>query len=398
MRVLHVVPSLNSESGGPARSVPGLCRALARAGADVTLYAAHSNSGALTIEPAGEPFRWRLFGSLAGRLGAAARIRDAIHRRAYEFDIIHIHSLWNPVATLAAMAAREKSIPYVLSPRGMLSRHSLRISSIKKRVYGALFERSTVEAAAAIHFLNERERAESGSRGFRLPESFVAPNGVPAGLEAMDGERFLARFPELRGRRRLLFLGRLHRIKGLELQIEALSKLARPHPDLVWIAIGPDGGDLKRLQRLAVSKRVDANVKWLGAIDGDLRYAAIAAGDVVLQTSEYECHSMAVNEALAVGAPLVVARAAGADCVEQSGAGFAVPPDADAIARAVEEILNSPGLAAGMRLNGRRFAREELSWDAIGQSVLSRYEELIHVAVPALPEHRAPGASVARVF
>src|SRR2546421_12637845 len=112
MRVLHIVPSLLPDSGGPSRTVPELCRALAASGTDVTLFSTHVQGNGLTIDPSREPYEVVLFPAADGSLGSAHKLYKAIGQRAADFDLVHIHSLWNFAVTFAAAAARRVGLPY----------------------------------------------------------------------------------------------------------------------------------------------------------------------------------------------------------------------------------------------------------------------------------------------
>jgi len=251
MKILHIVPSLLTESGGPSRAVPGLCRALTGVGTEVTLFSTHSPGNGLTVKPSQEPYEVVLFPAKNGSLAGARQISKAIKARGHAFDLIHIHSLWNFTVTWAAAAAREAKIPYVIAPRGMLSETCLRQHHYGlKRAYAGTFERRTVEGACRLHFLNEDELRASQNGWFRNPEHFLARNGVDFNIESVRPGSFRARFPELEGRRIMLFLGRLHAIKGLDLQLQALQKLTPKFPDLIWLLIGPDDGEWQQLDSL----------------------------------------------------------------------------------------------------------------------------------------------------
>jgi len=120
-----------------------------------------------------------------------------------------------------------------------------------------------------------------------------------------------------------------------------------------------------------------AHVKWIGPIMGDDRFSAMIDADVLVQTSFYECQSMTVNEALAVGVPLVVTDSINYGEVQSAGAGYVVRRDADALAQAIDRILGSPDLGVSMRNAGRRFAAQKLSWSGIAEIVNRAYGDLI---------------------
>ena len=173
----------------------------------------------------------------------------------------------------------------------------------------------------------------------------------------------------------MLFLGRLHAIKGLDLQLRALQELTPKFPDLIWLLVGPDDGEWHRLDSLIKNMGLESHVKWLGPVMGDERFSALADVDVLVQTSFYECQSMTINEALAVGVPLVVTDSINYGEVQSAGAGYVVKSDPTELAQAIELILASPDDGAAMRKAGRRFAAAELEWSRIATKVNSAYGE-----------------------
>lgn len=389
MKVLHVIPSLNPESGGPGTSIPALCNALAEVGLNVTLYAGHASGDSLTIDPARQRYKVKLFSTDAGRLYAGCSMYRDIRARRGEFDLINVHSLWNPIATMVAAAARASGIPYILAPHGMLSKVSLKRRGRLKRLCAALYERRTVEGAANLRFLTRAESRDSLNGWFRCPGHFHASNGVNLKVGEVEPGAFRRRFPELAGRRIMLFLGRLHPIKGLDLQLSALKMLVKRHADLTWVLIGPDDGEWGRLSGLIRESGLESHVRWLGQIAGPERFAALADADVVVMSSFYEGHSMTVNEALAVGAPLVLTDTVNFDEIAGAGAGYVVPRDPSELAAAVGSVLESPEKAEQMRHAGRRYAASELDWTRIAGKMRGEFEKILSGRSGGRPERGA---------
>lgn len=378
MRVLHVVPDLNPERGGPSRSIPELCRALSASGTHVTLYSTYESGKSMTIDPERVPYEVVLFSSKAGLAGAAWKLSKQIASDSEQFDLVHIHSLWNSVATLSAAGARRAGLPYVISPRGMLDQVCLSRRRNLKRIYCALFERRTLEGAAQLNFLSSAEAESSRVRWFRHPDHFVAPNGISIDTSTIERGTFRRLYPELKERQLMLFLGRLHPIKGLDLQLQALSRLVKNNPRLMWVLIGPDHGEWERLRQAIQAMGLGNHVRWLGAMMGQERLAALADADVIVQTSLYECYSMTVSEALAVGAPLVITDTVHRPEVERIGAGLIVGRDPSELACAIEEILRSPERAEAMRVAGRRFANQHMTWERIALKLNAAYNEIVY--------------------
>jgi glycosyltransferase involved in cell wall biosynthesis len=181
----------------------------------------------------------------------------------------------------------------------------------------------------------------------------------------------------------MTFMGRLHQIKNLGLQLEVLRILVPEFPTLRWALIGPDDGELDALLTAARKYAIQDHVVWLGPIFSDQRFLALAASDLLLQTSFHEAHSMSVNEALALGVPVVVTESVNSPEVGQVGAGFVVPSDAATVADHVAKILADQELGREMGHRGREYARAKLSWDRIASDLEDRLVE----ALPGL--HRS---------
>lgn len=379
LQVLHVVPCLHSTVGGPARSVPALCRALSRGGINVRLYTFQGGqveSGASSSEESIPIERFRPFpGSRQfPTLTFYRRIRQDLER----CDLVHLHSLWNPVVSLAAFTCRQAGVPYVVSCRGMLQQGAVDRKEWRKRIYYSLWEERTLAGAAAIHFFTAAELRDS--RHFLKDPNrfFVVPNGIdPSLAKNVVKGRFREAFPDLKGKQIMLFLGRLHPVKGLELQAEVLALLVQQFPSLVWVLVGPDDGDWPRLSRCISSLGLERHVLWTGPLHGSRCLEALADADVFLLTSRHEAHSQAMNEALASGVPLVITDTVQYDEIEEWGAGYVTSRKAPQVAAALANILAHPQKAREMADAGRRLAAERLEWSRVADAMVQVYEKVL---------------------
>jgi len=378
VRVLHVIPSLDPESGGPARSIPFGCAALARAGAETTLYAFLRPGALTTLDGRDWPFTTRLFSPLpftnqVPTLDFITEFRRAIHRA----DLVHLYSVWNPLVSLCAFLCRQKKVPYVLSPRGMLQSGALARRRLLKRVIFNAWDHRTIRGASACHFLTEGEAADSRTLCGSTP-SIVVPSGVEEDEVARaDANRFFDRHPDLKSRPIMLFMGRLHEVKRLDLQLAALISLKDRFPDLAWVLAGSDDGAWDGISRAAEAAGMAGRVKWIGFEGGPGRFDALAAARVFVLTSRHEAHSMAMNEALACGVPVVLADTVRFDAVQKHGAGLSVPAEPGAIATAIAGILNDARKAQQMGEAGRALARSELTWTRFAERMMLAYEAIL---------------------
>jgi glycosyltransferase involved in cell wall biosynthesis len=167
MRIAHVLSRLDPSDGGPPAVVSRLAAAQIRAGHDVTISAA---------EPHDEPGAFeRAYSRIEGysdiRLDfwPASSVADRVlgaeaHRRLSttlaDADIVHVHGMWLPPLLHAASIARERRVPYCVTPHGMLSRWTMRQKSFKKRLALALGWRGALNHASFVQYLNPGEREQ----------------------------------------------------------------------------------------------------------------------------------------------------------------------------------------------------------------------------------------------
>lgn len=374
MRVLHVIASLHPETGGPARSVPALCAALHEEGADVTLVTHHVPGASMTVDQ--PPYR---LVTLPPREGTRQEPTDEWRRKLQalvgEHDVVHINALWNRAVTLGAHVAADKGTPYVISPRGVLQRRAMRNRWPLKLAYWALWERRSLSHAHAIQFFNEGEAGDSVlvPSGARVT---LIPNGISPGLRAPSPPGAFRAKHGLADRPVALFAGRLHWTKGLLLQARAIALAASRLPDLAWVVAGPDAGYGPTLQREIRRLGIGSRTFLVGDLARGDVLDAMADADAFLLTSHHEAHSVAMNEALALGVPTILTDSVRFGAVEEYGAGSVVPARPDALADALVRVVRSPSEAAKMREGAKRLVDERLKWPRVARATLDLYRSL----------------------
>jgi glycosyltransferase involved in cell wall biosynthesis len=285
--------------------------------------------------------------------------------------------------SLAAFVCRQAGVPYVLSPRGMLQAMATRRKQALKWIYFWLCEQRTIAGARALHFFSDAELQDSQRFVNGTTRTVVVPSGVDPSLACnVERGQFRKAWPALRGKRIALFLGRLHWSKGLELQTQALALLAKEFRDLVWVLIGPDEGAYDGLSRQIREMGLGGQVVWTGLLPWQTSLEALVDADVLLLTSRHEAHSMAMNEALAIGVPVIVTDTVQFDEVQQWGAGYVVPSDPQHLAAAVADILCHPEKADRMREAGRQMVAKRLAWPKVAEAMVRVYEEILVDHVP----------------
>ncbi len=344
--ILHLIDSLEPAAGGPGTLVRAVSREHAQMGHRAAVIL-------LTCPPAKAPEDLEIvdagtsaqFGRYGYRPGLVGRIREEARRH----DAVFVHGVWQYHSVAAWMALSGGLTPFYLFPHGMLDRWSAadHLRHWKKQAYWSLFERHVARGARAVLFTSEAEETRA-RRTFGAPwrRQELVPLGIPAppGDAEAQREAFLQRCPELRGRRIMLFLGRLDRKKGCELLTQAFAACA-PR-DMALVLAGPCGDAAYQAELESAGP-----VHFPGLLQGDAKWGAFRCAEVFALPSHQENFGIAVAEALACGVPVLISRAVDIHPqVAASGAGLVEPDDLPGTRRLIERWAGlEPGEQAGMR-------------------------------------------------
>lgn len=392
MNILHMVSGLDPKSGGPTRSISGLCRALAASGVETTLFA-HSPAHDL-INPCGVRFvKGRGMGVRTAWADAQAIIREV------EPDVIHLHGLWIPTNHIASCLARRHQIPVIISPRGMLEPWSLNAKKWKKRLALALYQRRDLRSAVALHATAESEADQFRSLGFKqpivtLPNGVDLPDVMPPRTHRDDGKRTA------------LFLSRIHPKKGLMELVEAWANVrsrqsatsnkqlpkncswnqalthSRTHALLNWHFeyAGPDyDGHLAAVQKRMKELDVEADFTYLGNLNDTEKWTAYRRADLFVLPTYSENFGIVVPEALAAGVPVLTTTGTPWRALVDHQCGWWIDPGMKALTDALPEVLQaSDESLAAMGERGRRYAVETFAWNSIAAEMKQAYEWVLH--------------------
>lgn len=381
MRILHVIESLDPKHGGPPEVAACLAAAQAMAGHDVAIAAVPSPAeGKLTNDIPGFGRVKRI--DVTAPKGPARGLFDRspikpIVAAMAGFEIAHFHNVWDSVLPLAAAAARKAKLPYLLTPHGMLDTWSLAQHAARKKIAMATTHRALLRKAAAFHCLNDYEAKTIES--LRLgPATRVVPNGV--WLERIDGaarQSFRSSHPEVGDAPFILFLSRLHHKKGLDYLMDAFDIVATKHATVALAIAGPDGGELAPLRGRIAGSPAAARVHVLGPLYGADKFAALAECACFCLPSRQEGFPMAVLEALASRAPVVISDQCHVDDTATSGAGFVVPLDAARMATAINRILDAHDARGFFGNAGRRLVEQKYTWPRVAEAAEIMYRSVL---------------------
>lgn len=392
MHILHVIASLDPADGGPSAVVPRLAAAQAALGDRVTLvsYAPPPDAAAATAQAlAGIPGLDRCDLRQVPPPGVAERFSGSVLAAAVGLavgdgaaTVCHLHGVWEGCLRASAAVLRRRGVPYCVVPHGMLDPWSLSQRRWKKELALAAGYRRMLTGAAFLHTLNRDEAALLRPLGLGRPAE-VIPNGVCLEeLTPLPPPRdFRRRHPALAERDIVLFLGRLHYKKGLDLLAESFVRLARRRRDPVLVVAGPDAGAQTDLVQRVTAAGLKDRVLLTGPLYGRDKLEALAAAACFCLPSRQEGFSIAITEALACGLPTVVSEPCHFPEVAEAGAGHVVPLTVPALADALGQVIDAPPAArARMAEAGRRLVAERFTWTRVAEHLRGVYRRTLTAA------------------
>jgi glycosyltransferase involved in cell wall biosynthesis len=365
MRVIHVVPEITEEASGPSYSVPRLCESLLATGMDVQL-------GTVGEVPAPRklPFVHAFpRGRGPRRLGFSPRLRSWLREQASlgGADVIHNHGLWMMPNAYAGWAVRRQRCRLVVSPRGTLSAWSLGRNALQKGLFWHSIQRPAISDASCFHATAESEYDDIRRLGFRQPVC-VLPNGI-------DVPPLFATAPT--GRRELLFLGRLHPKKGIDILLLAWKVVEDKFPEWDLHIVGP-GSDRYRATLAQMAAALGTKRVLFGApLYGEQRLEKYRRASLFVLPTHSENFGISVAEALAAGTPAIVTKAAPWSGLGEHIAGWWIDGGVrPLVASLTVALAASPRELADMGRAGHDWMLRDFSWELIGRRMSRTYDWL----------------------
>lgn len=364
LSVLHVAPIWGNPSQGLTYSIPALIAAQQDAGADVALLSSANQYP--SFDGMSCPIHWL----------RESKDQNSIRKLISKFDLLVFHSTYIVRQVRLGELARDLGIPYVITPRGGMTRRAADRSRLKKFIANRLFYRNFVAGASAIHCLTAHEAEES--QHWRRP-IFVVGNGIKVhsfGDVSSDRKRTSKKM-------RAVFIGRLSIMhKGLDLLIKGFAEFIKgAGTEVLELHLyGPDDrGSSKALKKLIEDLKLDDHVTLHGPVYEDVKHEVLNDADLFCLTSRFEGHPIAVLEALSYGIPCLLTPGTNmANEVSAAGAGWGVVESARGVAGGLRIACRDLAVVADLRTSAYQLSKQ-YAWASVAVETLKEYQQVVEV-------------------
>jgi len=293
-----------------------------------------------------------------------------------KFDVIHMHNFRSYQSNIVHHYAKKYGIPYVLQPHGSLPR-IIEKQGLKK-LYDWVWGDKILKDASKIIVVSKVEMEQCKEMGIDDSNITIIQNGL-------DIKRFknLPRYGQFRekhgiGKKHMiLFLGRIHKIKGVDFLIKSFGCLVKEVEDAVLVIAGPDDGYRKECEKLVKDLNLRDSVKFVGYVDNVVE--AYQDADVLVYPAIYEIFGLVPFEAIMCGTPVIVTDDCGCgELVKEAGCGFLVKyGDVHDLKEKMKLLLQRPELGQQMVERGKKYILKNLAWDKVVRNVENIYSEVL---------------------
>ncbi len=379
--VVHVISTVDPRAGGTTTQLVALIKAEIELGMTVTVVSTYPQdfdvSAAQAMQDAGAYLE--LIGPSTAVMAWHPKISRVLRDTIVTANIVHIHGLWEEIQHRAAVIARELDVPFLFSLHGTLEPWSMQQSRLKKQIYMAVRMKKNLATAAALHYSDETEQQLTAEWRLHTP-AIIQPYAADLELfERLPASGIFRRaFPQLEDSTFVLFLGRLHPRKGLDLLIPAFAQVKDKTTKLVIAGPSSQEGYEGELRKLVAQHGLTDRVLFPGMLEGNVRTAAYVESRVFVLPSHSENFGLTVIESCAAGTPVIVSdHVALAKQVEANQVGQVVPLEIPAIAEALNTWLADPERAKETGEVAREWALRTYNAKSCALAWSTYYDEII---------------------
>ena len=358
MKICHYLPSLNLNDGGPPRSVSFICKELALLGHDVTILTSQKDKSA-DID---------IFSKI-NRTNCIGKKSLQNFFMSNHFDLVHTHGIWLLNTHHVNNIVNKLGIPLIISPRGMLEKWSINHKRIKKFIAWHLFQKKDLKIADAFHATALSECLSIKKKRFSQ-KIYCIPNGV----HPLANNEKKSQVSE---NKKILFLSRINKKKGLDFLLEAWAKVSAEEW-ILQIAGNDDDGTINYIRERINKKDLIGRVELLGPLGEEQKKLAYAKAGLFILPSHSENFGIVVAEALSYGIPVITTKGCPWQELEEYKCGWWISLSISSLINVITKAVNlSDQERERMGEHGRALIKNKYYWGNIAKEFQQMYAEVV---------------------
>jgi glycosyltransferase involved in cell wall biosynthesis len=382
MKILHAFDFFSPYGGGTIDVIYKLAKAQAQNGHDVSLFTSDFKLDRAYINSLPE-VKITIFHCISPLFGfyLMTGIIKATRETLKNYDVVHLHCFRSFQNIVLCHYARKYHIPYIMDTHGSLPRtHGKKdLKYLLKWGFDVVIGYRILKSAACA--IAESQVGVAEYKQYGLPENKIAV--IPAPLDAAEFSSLPPRgtFREkynLQDKQIVIFLGRLHWIKGIDFLIQAFAALAAHRDDTVLVIVGNDDGYKSVLDALIEKLGIREKLIYAGFLGGQDKLEALVDADVLVQPSRYEQGTRVPFEAILCNVPVIVTKGMGpGEVIAESDSGYLVEHgNVEQLKGLIQYVLDNPAAALVKTRNGQEYLVKHHSLQKGMENYVDLYRKL----------------------
>lgn len=387
MNILHVVPSFVPcySHGGVVNASYQIAKKQAENGHNVTVYTTDScqerlkfeNNYDVDVDGINVFYFKNISNTFKNKvtIDTPLSLINYLKKNINDFDIIHIHEHRHSLAIAAHRYAKKNNIPYVLQAHGSVLPFFQKEKL--KEIFDKIWGFDILHDASKVFALTEIEKNQYLKMGVSSNNIEIVPLGI--NLDEYDElpskGKFKTKYNIHSDDKLILFLGRIHEIKGLDLLIKSFNKLSNDNVKLA--IVGGDSGFKEELEKLIDNFDLNDKVIFPGVLTGNDKREALIDCDIFVMPSKYESFTTSGLEAMACSKPLVLSENNHICTWVKDNVGLICKYDEKDLAKCLETLLNDEELCNKFGKNGRQLIENKYDWNKVVDQIENIYENCI---------------------
>ena len=381
MKILQVIESFAPQFGGPVNAVYNLSEYLSKSGHDVTIVTTDlgldtkyiSSMESKGVNVVYFHCKLNLFSFFY-----SPSIKKWLKENINDFDIVHMHNFRAYQNYLASYYAKKVKTPYILQARGSVLPFFQK--TFLKKLFDYFWGYKILDDAKFVIALTNDELNQYQKMGVALDKISIVPNGIDIlkyeGLNHVKGN-FRAKYNIKESDKIILFLGRIHKIKGIDLLIKSFVKINN-RKNVKLVLVGPDDGFQKSAEKLVKKNKIENEVIFTGPLYGKEKLEAFADADLFILPSIYEAFPNTVLEAMYCEIPIIVTEGCRIADNINGKVGLKVNFDVEDLKNAIDKILTNEKLRREFGKAGKNIIIRDYTLKKVAQDISDVYQNAIN--------------------
>lgn len=388
MNILHVVPSFAPcfSGGGVVNASYQIAKKQTQTGHNVTVYTTDSCKNRLKLNKNYnvdvDGIKVYYFKNISNTLKNSLTIDTPIalirklRNTINNFDVIHLHEHRHSLAIITHHYALKNNIPYVIQAHGSV------LPFFQKEKLKEIFDRlwgfNILHDASKALALTEIEKKQYLKMGVKEENIEIVPLGI--NLEEYSNLPKKGNFRKKYGiednDKLLLFLGRIHEIKGLDLLIKSFNNINNEYVKLA--IVGGDYGFLDKINSLIKEYNLKNKVILPGVLVGEDKKEALIDCDIFIMPSKYESFTTSGLEAMASYKPLILTKNNHIQEWVKDNVGLVCDYNEKSLGTSIEKLLNNNKLQKEFGKKGKTLIERKYNWNIIEKQLEDIYNKIVY--------------------